>query len=193
MPLGKIIWNFFYQKLARLDVKGKKIFSNRYSDLLVCANFTKFTGPAKLFLNNVIIFFCIIFYHQFYDFFLDEACKKVSKRNHPVDLKKIWQNPNKFAISEKLDIENCPLIQYIVMKKYARYISFESCFFCTFWIYLWANLLKFYWRCLKIITLQNPKNIKLGIPVKLVMHSFPFTPCICKKNTLFLYLLRLSV
>ena len=31
------------------------LFSNEYCDLLVHASFTKFTGPANLFLNNIII------------------------------------------------------------------------------------------------------------------------------------------
>ena len=51
-------WNnslkkFIHWNLARWIVKGKlKLFSNKYCDLLVHASFTKFTGPAKLFINN---------------------------------------------------------------------------------------------------------------------------------------------
>ena len=37
--------------------KSKKLFSNKLCDLLVHASFNKLTGPAKVFLNNRIIYF----------------------------------------------------------------------------------------------------------------------------------------
>ena len=53
------------------------LFSNKYCDLLIHASFTKFTGPAKLFLNNNIFYFlkkkC-----AFWDFCSDKACREVS-------------------------------------------------------------------------------------------------------------------
>ena len=36
--------------------RRKKLFSNKYCDLLVHASFTNFTGPAKVFLNNIITY-----------------------------------------------------------------------------------------------------------------------------------------
>ena len=39
------------------EIKGQKKISNKYCDLLFHASITKFTGPAKLFLNNNIFNF----------------------------------------------------------------------------------------------------------------------------------------
>ena len=56
--LAIIIWKISSLKFGQVWCKRqKKIFSNNYCDLLLHASFTKFTGPAKLFLNNNIIYF----------------------------------------------------------------------------------------------------------------------------------------
>ena len=51
----KIIKKIFSLKF--LHVWYKRSFLNKYCDLLIYASFTKFTGPAKLLLNNNILHF----------------------------------------------------------------------------------------------------------------------------------------
>ena len=52
------------------------------------ASFTKITGPAKWTPNNIFFSSWIFLILDFCDFKLDEACRKVFKRNHPEDAKK---------------------------------------------------------------------------------------------------------
>ena len=50
--------NLFTKIFTGWIYKAKKFFfANKYCDLLFHASFTKFTGPAKLFLNNNIVYF----------------------------------------------------------------------------------------------------------------------------------------
>ena len=60
------------------EIKGRKKISNKYCDLLFHASITKFTGPAKLFLNNNIFNFQKKKIVNFGIFFGDEACREVS-------------------------------------------------------------------------------------------------------------------
>ena len=48
----------FALKFVQVGYKRQKsFFSNKYCDLAIHASFTKFTNPAKLFLNNDIFYF----------------------------------------------------------------------------------------------------------------------------------------
>ena len=60
-----------------MNVKTKMLFSYKYCDLLVHANYMhQITGPAKVFLNNVIIY--LNFFLDFVIVSVDKACKEVS-------------------------------------------------------------------------------------------------------------------
>ena len=130
--------------MSRLDIKGQKKISNKYCDLLFNASFTKFTGPAKLFLNNNIFYFqqkkC-----EFRDFFwwwslqrgqLNKSPCRCKKKRYKIRKKKL---PN----SIKLDPLSCPLIPVIFIKRYTRSIIFVTFHWklSNSWIYLWKKLL----------------------------------------------------
>ena len=65
----------FSLKFGQVGCKKKVFFSNKYCELLVHASFTKFTGPAKIFLNNIIIY---LKKNCFVIFFGDKACREVN-------------------------------------------------------------------------------------------------------------------
>ena len=77
--LRKSFEKIFSLKFVQVGYKRpKSFFSNKYCDLLFHASFTKFTGPAKLFLNNNIFYFQKKKKVNFGIFFGDEACREVS-------------------------------------------------------------------------------------------------------------------
>ena len=57
----------------------KSYFLNKYCDMLVNASFTKFTGPAKLFLNNIIIYLKIKKNCDFCDFLVLKPARRSIK------------------------------------------------------------------------------------------------------------------
>ena len=139
-------------------------FSNQYCDLLFHASVTKFTGPAKLFLNNNIFYLKKtkkkkMFILRFFWWWslqrgqLNKSPCRCKKKRYKIRKKKL---PN----SIKRDPLSCPLIPVIFIKRYTR-----SIFFVTFrwklshsWIFSWKNFLEIHWRCLQNIVLQNPKK-----------------------------------
>ena len=145
-----------------MDIKGQTVYfsSNKYCDLLFHASFNKFTGPAKLFLNNNIFYF----QKQMWilGFFWWWSLQRGQLNKSPCGCKK-----NCYKIQKKqpfnsinLDPLSCPLISVIFIKRYTR-----SIIFVTFrwklsnsWIYSWKNFLKFHGGCLQNIVLQNPKK-----------------------------------
>ena len=178
-----ILWKNPFTEICQGWMKKdkKKLFSNEYCDLLVHASFTIFTGPAKLFSNNIISYLKIKIYWQFYDFLWWWSVQRGQLNKSPCRCKK------KLTNSIILDLLSCPLIPIIFIKRYTRSIFFVM--FCrklsNSWIYLWTNFLEVHWRCLQNILLQNLKKKTFLISLKYVLVSFPLTPYIFLKRYIF--------
>ena len=182
----KAFEKIFSLKFVQIGYKRpKSFFSNKYCDLLFHASFTKFTGPAMLFLNNDIFHFQQK-YCEFLDFFWWWSLQRGQLNKSPCGCQKTLQNPKqkKLPNSIKLDPLSCPLIPVIYMKRYTRSVIFVTFRWklSNFWIYLWKNFLEIYWRCLQNIVLQNPKKKKLPISPKYSPESFLFTRFIFMKR-----------
>ena len=72
-----------------------------------------------------LVFFFIFFVVSFVIFVLMKAAER-SVKVITMQMHKTLQNQNKLANSVKFDLEHCPLISYIIIKRYACFYSFED-------------------------------------------------------------------
>ena len=95
--------------------------------MLVHANFTKVIGPAKLFLNNRIIYL----QQQKIVSFVIFVLMKLAKRSFKEITLEMPKKITKFIVIEldisvKLDLQSCPLIPYhIFIERYTWFIILE--------------------------------------------------------------------
>ena len=136
--------------MSRLNIKGQ----TKYWDLLFHASFTKFTGPARLFLNNNIFNFQKIFVN-FGIFFWWWSLQRGQLNKSPCGCKK---NVTKSKKKTPQFHKTWPTALFI--KRYTRSIIFVTFWWklSNSWIYLWKKILELHWRCLQNIVLQNPKK-----------------------------------
>ena len=102
-----IIWKKNFTEIWPVWMyKVKKVFSNKYCDLLVHARFTKFTGPAKVFLKKGL-------WKKMW-FLIWWSLQRGQLNKSPCRCKKkCYKIQKKITNSIKLDLPSCPLIPLI--------------------------------------------------------------------------------
>ena len=161
------------------------MFSNKFCDLLFHASFTKFTGPAKVFLKNNILYFKKRKKKKWIlGFFLWWSLQRGQLNKSPCGCKKnVTKTKKKIHNSIKLDPLSCPLIPIIFIKRYTRSIIFKT-FVKKNEQFLSLFVKKLFRGSLKMSTkycVTNPKK-ELPISLKYVLDSFPFTPYVFIKR-----------
>ena len=169
--LRKSVEKIFSLKFVQVGYKRPQKNSNKYCNLLFHASFTKFTGPAKLFLSNNIFYFqtkkmwILVFFWRWslQRCQLNKSPCGCKKKNVTKSIKKTLPN---FV---KLDPMSCHLIPVIFIKRYTRSIIFVMFRWklSNSWIYLWKKL---FGDSLKMSTKycvtksEKKKNIKRNFP-----------------------------
>ena len=117
----------FSPKFGQVGCKSqKRLSSNKYCDLFVYASFTKFTGPAMLFLNNRIIYKKNILWVLSFLWWWSLQIGQLNKS--PCRCKKKVTKSEKLTNSIKLELHICPQIPLIIIQRYTRSIIFVT--FC---------------------------------------------------------------
>ena len=108
--------------MSRLDIKGFFFFFNKFCYLLIHASFTKFTDPAKLFLNYNIFYF-LKNTLWFFGFLWWWSLQRGQLNKSPCGYKKRYKiQRKKLTNSIKLNPLSCPLITVVFIKRYTRSI-----------------------------------------------------------------------